>query len=301
MSPEPRVATAPLRIAYGARDLPDWQLFARIVDFLLRARGTDEVIHRAAASIGLLPQVAWTDLDGGPAGHPNTLSLFLGELPDTASAPSVPRWLEVRLVDSPPQAASALVSAILGLVEQVLVREQDAEHLAGAAYTDPLTRLWNRRGFEPLMRQALTRRQRNGERLALLVCDIDRFKTINDTYGHAAGDRALRCVADVIRSVVRPCDVAVRLGGDELAVLLSGSTAQGAQQVAKRLAVALEDANPLATRPLTLSIGIADTSMIFGDEPDVHQAFFAAADEALYRAKANGRNQAVVHPACIAE
>lgn len=289
---------APLRILYGAAALPDWQLFARIVDFLLRARGPAEVVHRAAASLGLLPHVVWTDLDGRAGEHPHSLSLFLGH--GERDGESHPRWLEVRLVDDPPQQAFAQVSSLLAIIEQVLMREREAERLAGAAYTDPLTLLWNRRGFQPLFEQALTRAARHGERLALLLCDVDHFKTINDTYGHAAGDRALRCVADVIRSVIRPSDVAVRLGGDELAVLLSGSTAEGAAAVAERLAAALASVNPLASRPLTLSIGIADNSILEATPPaaDTASRFFAAADEALYLSKAAGRNQATVHPDC---
>ncbi|TPV95808.1 MAG: GGDEF domain-containing protein [Myxococcales bacterium FL481] len=296
-SPQP---ASPLRILYGAAALPDWQLFARIVDFLLRARGPEEVVHRAAASLGLLPHVAWTDLDGRPGEDPCSLSLFLGA--DERQPAAEPRWLEVRLVDPPPQEAFAQVTSLLGIVEQVLLRERDAERLAGAAYTDPLTLLWNRRGFEPLFDQALTRAERHGEQLALLVCDIDHFKTINDHYGHAAGDRALRCVADVIRSVIRPSDVGVRLGGDELAVLLSGASAPGAAAVAQRIAAALVSVNPLASRALTLSIGIADSSLLpeisSDDRQQTAARFFAAADEALYLSKTAGRNQATVHPRC---
>ena len=111
--------------------------------------------------------------------------------------------------------------------------------MRGEAHTDPLTGLFNRRGLEPFVEQALARASRTGEEIAVLLCDVDHFKRINDEHGHAAGDRALASVARAMESVIRPSDLAARLGGDELVILLAGSNAAGATVVAERLRRAL--------------------------------------------------------------
>lgn len=134
------------------------------------------------------------------------------------------------------------------------------------------------------------RERRN--RVALLMCDIDHFKKINDTFGHPAGDEVLKAVAEVILTSCRKTEVPVRFGGEEFAIFLGGYSARNAVVLAERVRARVEALvlkGKLAKHPITISIGISlhrprksFTSMI------------ARADKALYRAKQDGRNRIVV-------
>jgi diguanylate cyclase (GGDEF)-like protein len=232
--------------------------------------------------LGLLPEVAWAELDEGGADGPGQAHVWLG-----------PRLrLRVRMTHADDAVARAMVEGLLILVRGVYTKELELERLRAEACTDPLTGLWNRRGFDPFLEQALARSHRTGEQIAVMLCDVDRFKDVNDSLGHDAGDRALEAVASVVQQITRPTDMAARLGGDEIAILLAGSDALGASIVAERLRSALADANPL-TRPLTMSIGVADTSdLISGARaPAASVQLLRLADRALYRAKSLGRDR----------
>ena len=259
----------------------------RLMRFLLEADDPDAVAARAVAALGLLPEIAWAELDGAAEGD---LAVVLGE-------PGVTRRLAVGLAVPADVGARALVDGVLGLVVGVYARDAAMRRLEADAATDPLTSLWNRRGFEPLLDHAIARAIRTGEDIALVVVDVDRFKSINDELGHATGDRALVAVAQAVRTVIRPTDVAARLGGDELAILLSGANGAGAMKMCERLRSAIVDVNPLAPRPLTLSIGIADMLAISrtATAEAARLGLFEAADVALYAAKAAGRDRAVCH------
>ncbi|MBW3592878.1 MAG: diguanylate cyclase, partial [Actinobacteria bacterium] len=160
------------------------------------------------------------------------------------------------------------------------------------AVTDGLTELPNRRQFEESLTGEVTRVQRFGGSLALIVADLDDFKRVNDRYGHLAGDEVLRVFADVLRETVREIDVPVRYGGEEFAILLPQTDAEGAEQVAERIRASLEERSmevaPGVAVRVTASFGVAT----YPDEPD-EDALIAAADRALYRAKAMGKNVVV--------
>jgi diguanylate cyclase (GGDEF)-like protein len=153
---------------------------------------------------------------------------------------------------------------------------------------DVLTRVPNRRHFHELAAQVLA--GRDGEEHALMMFDIDHFKRINDTLGHATGDEALRQVAHCMRESLRGQDVAGRLGGDEFAVLLPGTTVQDALAVAARIAAAL-DGRQVAPDlvPLSLSFG-----MVQLHEGEAIIDALRRADQALYEAKRQGRSRAVI-------
>jgi two-component system cell cycle response regulator len=157
------------------------------------------------------------------------------------------------------------------------------------ANTDGLTELPNRRHFEEALESEISRAERFGGSLALILADLDDFKQVNDHYGHQAGDEVLQTFADILRTTVREIDLPARYGGEEFAVLLPQTDLEGAHELAERLRRALA-ARPMATHPgglvaVTASFGVA----AFPDAP-TPAALFASADEALYRAKHDGKN-----------
>jgi diguanylate cyclase (GGDEF)-like protein len=178
------------------------------------------------------------------------------------------------------QAAVALDNAI--------VRER-VENLAA---TDGLTGLFNRRYFDSALARELARCDRSSSSLALLIADIDHFKSFNDTYGHAMGDLVLKKVASVFASALRKADVLARFGGEEFVVILPNVTARGAIESAQRLreSVAAAAIHPGGPRKrVTVSIGAA----LFPAEAADAESLLKAADGALYEAKRQGRNRVV--------
>ncbi len=156
--------------------------------------------------------------------------------------------------------------------------------------TDDLTGLNNRRAFTSLGNRALEQARRYNRPLALIMFDIDRFKVINDTHGHAAGDRVLQEVAVVVLRNARSADVSSRIGGEEFAVLLPETEKSQAVTFAERLRVDLEQLELVhdgATLQFTCSFGVAAR----GEDVAVLDTLLKLADEALYRAKSAGRNR----------
>jgi diguanylate cyclase (GGDEF)-like protein len=154
------------------------------------------------------------------------------------------------------------------------------------ASTDGLTGLLNRRSFENRVR--VLRRQ--GAPFALVMADLDHFKQLNDTYGHDAGDRALRIFSETLRSVVRPDDLVCRYGGEEFAMVLPGCSVEQAVDVMERARAELQDvANRGDTAPFTASFGV-----VGGDLDEEFEELVARSDAALYRAKREGRNRVIV-------
>ena len=183
-------------------------------------------------------------------------------------------------------------SILQAVVRDTTEMKQYQQQLAHLASHDPLTGLPNRRLFEDALRRAAARSMR-GTPSALLLFDVDRFKTVNDTSGHAAGDEALIRVAKLARKQLRTEDILARMGGDEFVVLLEGVSTEQARIVAERIRQAVADAWVVADHGprVSLSMGVA---AIDGSE-DL-QALFTAADTAMYEAKQQGRNRVVLQP-----
>jgi len=164
-------------------------------------------------------------------------------------------------------------------------RFREARQLADL---DALTNLHNRRYFHETLAREVARAQRYDRRLALVVLDIDDFKAINDRVGHLAGDTLLAEVGERVHSVVRGADVACRVGGDEFGVILPESTRADAEQLYRRLQLAVASKPAGAVDRLHLSAGIAELG-----PADDSVSFFERADEALYRAKEAGKGRAI--------
>ncbi|MGH8636077.1 MAG: diguanylate cyclase, partial [Burkholderiales bacterium] len=178
----------------------------------------------------------------------------------------------------------ALALANLGLRERL--REQ--------ATRDALTGLYNRNYMHEWLDLELHRSRRNGQSIAAILIDVDHFKRFNDTFGHDAGDQVLREVGALLKGLARRSDVACRIGGEELVVLLPNATSQAARRRAEELRAAIATLRlEHAGRPLgaiTVSAGVAS----FPDSASDLTTLLKAADEALYEAKRGGRDRVVV-------
>ncbi len=171
-----------------------------------------------------------------------------------------------------------------------------AQAVSSLSERDPLTGMCNRRGFERRFEAIWKQAQREGKTLAIAMIDLDHFKRINDRHGHAAGDTALRAVADVLTSqATRPLDASVRWGGEEFVVVWYDVNRDGAQKLAERVRSSVEDlrfSNEVDGRQfLTVSIGVYTCR----PKPSVNaDECLQYADQAQYQAKQGGRNRVVV-------
>ncbi len=170
-----------------------------------------------------------------------------------------------------------------------LLQQEQGEAMQRLAETDPLTWLFNRRHFDRRLEAELNRALRAEHLLALLMIDVDQFKSINDRFGHRTGDAALRVVATGIKQAVRLYDVPTRYGGDEFAIILPEADSEVASRVARRVlektaAQTLPAELAAAGRTIGLSIGVATFPRPSGDAP----ALIESADTAMYKAKESG-------------
>jgi diguanylate cyclase (GGDEF)-like protein len=181
--------------------------------------------------------------------------------------------------------------------------EHYTQEITRLATIDPLTGLANRRGFLETSDMEYRRAERYGRQISLLLVDADHFKAVNDAHGHAAGDAALRHLADTLRATLRDSDIAGRFGGEEFTVLLPETDMQGAALLAERLRRNVEDARiEFFDRPIPLTVSIGVAPVLFGTEATDATAVYAtpleralqAADQALYHAKQCGRNRVAV-------
>ena len=195
-------------------------------------------------------------------------------------------------------------SAQLELVQQMslLVRELEekihqeralSEDLRNLAEQDALTQLPNRRHFEKVYQDNQRRFTKDGRCFSILCVDLDLYKDVNDKFGHPVGDEVLREVAAVLGASTREKDVAARFGGDEFVLVAPGVDGTESLEMAERLRSAVERATmPEPVGKITVSVGVASTK---AGEPERAKRLLELADSALYRAKAQGRNQ--VHAA----
>lgn len=268
-----------------------------------RAPGPGQRLLMLALAIALVAVATWLDLVGGAS-----LDAHLFYLPGVALAAWIAgRWPGAAVaclaaaawsgVDwwsadaarrqlLPANAATALAFFLLAAHLAAVVHRHGRD-LAELAGRDPLTGLANRRAFISALRRAVA----PGRRVAVAMLDVDHLKEVNDRWGHAAGDLALRAVARAAEESLRRGDLAGRLGGDEFALLLPDADAEAATQVAERLRERLRHLQEDRPAQVTVSVGVVDDAEAVDGE-----ALLARADRHLYGAKSGGRN-AVVGPA----
>ena len=202
-----------------------------------------------------------------------------------------PRPVTTELVSDRLTYLYVLVATVVVLAFLGFWLGRQADQLAALSQTDPLTHLPNRRALKQHLAEEFRRSVRYGTPLSLLLVDIDGLKQVNDAYGHAAGDRLIRSVADAITGGLRQSDFGARWGGDEFAIVAPNTSMSAGCKSADRLVerVAKERAAD-RHRPTTVSVGIATFDPAERKYADF-DALTDAADHALYRAKANGRNR----------
>lgn len=226
-----------------------------------------------------------SEVSYGPAGHGWTA---LTVQPATAFSGALDRSRNVAVL-----ALAALLSgAVVLLVVFHHKRQQALTRLADERLYDPLTGLGQRGVFQMRLEAALARRRRSNRPLAVLYCDLDEFKSVNDQHGHNAGDKLLTAVAKRIVAAVRDTDMAVRLGGDEFAVICEEASVAEVQEIAERIRAAVGAPLTLHGRDLQPRISVGGAVVVTGDargDELLHEA-----DLAMYHAKHNGQGCKIV-------
>jgi diguanylate cyclase (GGDEF)-like protein/PAS domain S-box-containing protein len=248
------------------------------------------ILGRSADGIASTPPGELLHDDDRPRAAEELLPIMRGER-DTAAvelrlihAHGHVVWVNVHVVLV--RGADGRALHLLGQLQDITERKRYEQRLRHMADHDPLTGLPNRRSFERALTRHAAGIRRYGASGALLVLDIDGFKHVNDTHGHAAGDELIVRCADALRSRLRDTDVLARLGGDEFAVLLP----RGSEEEAIAAAEALVDVIR-ATGRVTISVGVAGFDAITATADEV----LVRADRAMYEAKATGRDRVAVH------
>ncbi|WP_052813273.1 GGDEF domain-containing protein [Desulfonatronum thioautotrophicum] len=168
----------------------------------------------------------------------------------------------------------------LELINQILEKQ---------AATDPLTGIYNRMKFSKVLGNEMKRAERHGTQLAVMLLDIDKFKSINDTYGHLDGDNVLKSLIQLLAQNIRSRDILARWGGEEFILLAPGTDLEGGRLIAEKLRLAVAECDFPIPRPVTSSFGVA------AFQPgDTELTLTNRADQALYRAKEQGRNRVEV-------
>jgi diguanylate cyclase (GGDEF)-like protein len=181
-----------------------------------------------------------------------------------------------------------LLTKGLEIIAEPLQRAQEYEDLYQQASCDALTGLANRRVFDEHITTIMAQAKRHGNPVSLACLDLDKFKQINDTHGHAVGDMVLQKIADVMKSMIRDCDVLARTGGDEFVLILPDTGIKDATILAERLCQAVDqlDLPAAGSSKLGISIGLVEWQQEFTKEQWTQYA-----DAALYQAKAEGRSR----------
>ncbi len=200
------------------------------------------------------------------------------------------RALAVRIVGMAVKDTSGFIRGFRGTIKDISKETKLAEELTYQANHDELTRLCNRREFSNCLQQSLDHFQSSGQTFTLMMLDLDRFKLVNDTSGHAAGDAVLCTVASILKGLVADHDTVARLGGDEFAVLLRTSGIHEARQVAEKIRSTIENHHftwDKYAHNISVSIGLAEAALHLSSR----ESITFAADSCCLEAKRGGKNQ----------
>jgi diguanylate cyclase (GGDEF)-like protein len=165
-------------------------------------------------------------------------------------------------------------------------RQQAIKELEELSTTDPLTLVYNRRKFNELLESEIDRSKRYKTGLSIIMCDIDHFKKINDTFGHDVGDNALKIFSTKINENIREVDMLARWGGEEFMILMPNINADKASSVAEKLRKIIEATEIKTIESLTASFGVTHLN-----DEDTAESLIKRVDEAMYSAKKGGRNK----------
>jgi diguanylate cyclase len=229
------------------------------------------------------------------ADYKDRLSAATGELGGERSPADVRKLVDglIAATRAMEHRAKSLEGELQASSQQVTELRTKLADVRKESMTDPLTNIANRKAFDEAMRAALAAAQ-DGEPVSLLMCDIDHFKTFNDTWGHQTGDQVLRLVAVCLSENVKGRDTAARYGGEEFAVLLRGTGLDAATRVANQIRTSVETRKLVKKSTgdilgtITISIGVAELA-----GADTVEGVIRRADACLYGAKRNGRNLAI--------
>ena len=224
----------------------------------------------------------------GMSGKTNLISGIAAGADDFATKPINSEELEVRL-----RSAKRILDLEQSLAQQNVELERANRKLQAMATTDSLTGLFNRRAFQERLEDNILFSLRATQPLSLLLIDVDFFKPYNDTFGHIEGDIALQRVSKILKASSRNSDYVARFGGEEFAIILPNTDAQGAMVCAEEVRFAIAS-QPWPKRPLTISIGVTTTGISEENQEvtDTYTRLLSEADQALYTSKDTGRDKA---------
>jgi diguanylate cyclase (GGDEF)-like protein len=194
-------------------------------------------------------------------------------------------WLSINAIKN----AQGQIENFIGIFSDVTHQRKDAHNQAYLATHDPLTGLSNRLLFNDRLEHAINHAERFNKYISLIFCDLDNFKPVNDTYGHAVGDEILKQVAHSLKKILRKDDTVCRFGGDEFVILVEDlHSFEYLDEILHRI-------NALTHTPSiidgnTISIGMSIGASIYPDDGQKPEELIKAADEAMYRAKNSGKN-----------
>ena len=200
------------------------------------------------------------------------------------------RSIDLKRMGELKQKMGELKSNFSSLKKEVDSARQRADHLEQELLLDPLTGIYNRRAYDKHLKEELQRYQRYNQQFSMLLFDVDHFKRINDTYGHAIGDRCLKEIINRIKTILRESDFLARVGGEEFVVILPGTFEKPAVEVAEKVRRAVEKTEFIhnnETLPITISVGV--TAVRSSDHSS--GKLFQRVDKAMYEAKNTGRNR----------
>ncbi len=265
------------------------------VTYLLGRDGAFTSLSPSFESLTGFPPGVWVGKPFAPLVHPDDLPRAMEIFRAACAGQRLPDfelrlarksggWLDAELSMVPVDMSDGTV--VIGIARDVSERKREEERILVLATTDTLTGLANRREFSSVLTREVERSRRFGSPLSVIMCDIDHFKRVNDTFGHDVGDLVLRGVSELVTRNTRSLDVAARWGGEEFMILLPQTGLDAAGIVAEKLRAVVAGHRFEKAGRVTLSFGVTG----YTRSEDV-EAMLKRADQALYAAKRNGRNR----------